>query len=155
MPPHVVVARSWPDAAAIAQPQKLADQLMPDRSAQQIVSPVADGRRVAFHARPPLAIPFEAPLGTVERVVSDVWRAVLGIEQVGRNDDLTELGGDSLIAIQIIARLRETFKINLTVRSIFEEATVAAVAKHIETLRWHAAGPPQEALALDEDEGTL
>jgi acyl carrier protein len=142
-PPHVVVARSWPRAAATAELQ-----------AQRVVTtPVPT--RLSLHARPPLATPYVPPAGALEQQIAELWSSVLGIAEVGRDDDLVALGGDSLIAIQIVARLRETFAVGLTVRALFEEATVAAVARRIETLRWHAAAPPQAPLAVDEVEGVL
>jgi acyl transferase domain-containing protein/acyl carrier protein len=147
VPSHVVVARGWPGALA-ASP--LAVDL-PQSSTQGSVQAI----RAVLHARPPLAVPYTAPLGEVEERIAGTWREVLGVEGIGRDDNLTDLGGDSLIAIQIVSRLREAFKVNVTVKSVFEDATISGLARTIDTLRWHAEGRPQEALAPDEEEGTL
>ncbi|WP_431729439.1 amino acid adenylation domain-containing protein [Verrucosispora sp. TAA-831] len=48
----------------------------------------------------------ETPTGPVESLVAEVWRAVLGVSQVGATDDFFELGGHSLLATQVVARLR-------------------------------------------------
>jgi NAD(P)-dependent dehydrogenase (short-subunit alcohol dehydrogenase family)/SAM-dependent methyltransferase/acyl carrier protein len=150
VPPHVVVARGWPgaDATAVASPST-ADAPQPStRSSVQAI-------RAVLHARPPLMVPYAAPTGDIEEGIAAIWRGVLGIEGIGRDDNLTDLGGDSLIAIQIVSRLREAFKVNVTVKSVFEDATISGLARTIDTLRWHAEGRPQEALAPDEEEGTL
>jgi acyl transferase domain-containing protein/SAM-dependent methyltransferase/acyl carrier protein len=143
-PPHVVVARSWPRAALPAEPLPQSQPVL-----------TAPTPRMSLHARPPLATPYVPPTGPLEQQIAQLWSSVLGIAEIGRDDDLVALGGDSLIAIQIVARLRETLAVALTVRALFEEATVAAVARRIETLRWHAAAPPQAPLAVDEVEGVL
>ncbi len=55
--------------------------------------------------------------------------------QVGVTDDFLEIGGNSLIAVQLIALVRKEIGIRLPMRSIFEEPTVAGTAKLIEGLR--------------------
>ena len=111
--------------------------------------------RAKFHARPELAMAFAAPESETERQITDIWSAVLGIDQIGRNDDLTGLGGDSLIAIQLTARLKAAFQVNLSVRMLLEDGTVAAVARRLDLLRWHGEGSPAEAVGEDEEEGEL
>jgi hypothetical protein len=66
------------------------------------------------------------------------------------------LGGHSLRATQIIARVRETFQVELPVRSFLETPTVAELAKRIEVVRWlmHDSQALASA-ALDEEEGEL
>ena len=62
-----------------------------------------------------------------ERVLADIWREVLGIEKIGVNDNIFELGGNSLKAIQIIVRA-EGMGMKLSGRQIFEHQTIAALA---------------------------
>jgi acyl carrier protein len=62
----------------------------------------------------------------------------LGIERVGVLDDFFELGGHSLLAIQVVARLREAFQVEVPVRDIFDASTVSALAEKIDEKR-HAA----------------
>jgi acyl transferase domain-containing protein/acyl carrier protein len=152
-PPHVVVARRWPGEAGIDASARLASADVTSPRPSTSIS--VQVHQSVFHQRPQLAVPYAAPLGEVEERIAEIWHAVLGVDRVGRDDDLTDLGGDSLIAIQIVARLREAFRVNVTVKSIFEDATVSGLAKTIETLRWHAAGRPEAALAAEEEEGTL
>jgi phthiocerol/phenolphthiocerol synthesis type-I polyketide synthase E len=69
---------------------------------------------------------------TLEQVIADVWREVLGIGHVGIHDNFFGLGGHSLMALQVIARLRRAFQVEVSVRVFFEAPTVAGLAEAIE-----------------------
>jgi len=60
----------------------------------------------------------------VEEIVAAIWREVLKLPVVGRTDNFFNLGGHSLLATQVILRLRDTLKVELPVRSIFESSTI-------------------------------
>ncbi len=75
---------------------------------------------------------FQAPHTPIEEVVTGIWTQLLGVEQVGINDNFFELGGHSLLATQIMSRLRDTFRVELPLRYLFEAPTVAGLAKQIE-----------------------
>ena len=107
----------------------------------------------APHARPFMATAFEAPHTEVERRVAAVWEETLGVAPIGRHDDYSELGGDSLIAIKVVSRLREALDLELRVAVLYDWPTVATLAQHIETIRWAAA--PVPAPGSDDDEGSL
>jgi amino acid adenylation domain-containing protein/non-ribosomal peptide synthase protein (TIGR01720 family) len=68
----------------------------------------------------------------VEEMLAGVWGELLSVTQVGVEDDFFELGGHSLLATQVISRVRETFRVELPLRSIFERPTIAGLAKTIE-----------------------
>jgi amino acid adenylation domain-containing protein/FkbM family methyltransferase len=68
----------------------------------------------------------------VEEVLSGIWEQVLKTEQVGINTNFFELGGHSLLATQVISRIRETFRVELPLRVIFESPTVAEQALRVE-----------------------
>lgn len=87
------------------------------------------------HPRPHLHTAYAAPNTEFEQTVADIWQEVLGIQHIGIHDDFSELGGDSLIAIRVISRLRETFHLELTVRTLFEKPTIAQIAGYIEKMR--------------------
>ncbi|WP_413791435.1 amino acid adenylation domain-containing protein [Pseudomonas sp. N4] len=70
---------------------------------------------------------YEAPQGTVERTIADIWQRLLGLEQVGRHDGFFELGGHSLMAVSLIERLRE-HGLNADVRSVFGAPTLRDLA---------------------------
>jgi len=101
----------------------------------------APGRKGAgpLHPRPSLPHPYVAPRNQVEQKMTEVWQQVLGIEEVGVNDDFFELGGNSLLATQLVMRMRETFQSAVPLRDFFETPTVAALATVVETLAGQAA----------------
>ena len=70
---------------------------------------------------------------TEEKLVA-TWKAVLKSSKVGINDNFFELGGHSLLAIQLVARLREEFRIDLPLRALFHSATPAELAEVIERI---------------------
>jgi amino acid adenylation domain-containing protein len=95
---------------------------------------------VPDQSRPELEAGFVAPRTPVEQALADIWTEVLGVEQVGVYDNFFALGGHSLQATKVIARLREQLQVDLPVGRLFEAPTVADLAAHIEMLRWAAQG---------------
>ncbi|PYP88087.1 MAG: hypothetical protein DMF61_08285 [Blastocatellia bacterium AA13] len=83
------------------------------------------------HARPSVSSDYVEPADDLQRRVAAVWQKVLGIEQVGVNDNLFELGGTSLTGIQLVSALKKEFKVDIPVVSIFEAPTVAALARYL------------------------
>jgi len=81
------------------------------------------------------------PRTPVERDLALLWREVLGVEEVGREDGFFELGGHSLLATQLVSRVRDAFAVELPLRAVFEAPTLAGVASWIEQAR-SAASPP-------------
>lgn len=71
------------------------------------------------------------PRDEVETLIAEVWAEVLELERVGIHDDFFALGGDSLTATQVMARLFDVFHVDLGLRSLFETPTVAALAEHV------------------------
>jgi acyl carrier protein len=87
------------------------------------------GRSAGLHARPNLLSPYVAARGRLEQTIAEVWQEVLGIEQVGVHDNFfTELGGSSLLATQLVARLRSRVQTDLPVRRFFEGPTIGELA---------------------------
>lgn len=71
---------------------------------------------------------YEVPQGALETALAGVWREVLGVARVGRHDNLFELGGDSILTLQIVARARRA-GLQLAPRQLFEHQTVAELAR--------------------------
>ncbi|MGW0183951.1 condensation domain-containing protein, partial [Nocardia sp. NPDC003345] len=76
---------------------------------------------------------FRAPSTPVEEIVANVFAEVLGAERVGADDDFFALGGNSLSATRVAARLSAALDTDLAVRELFEASTVAALAARAET----------------------
>lgn len=82
-------------------------------------------------ARPRLAVPFVAPRTPTETIIAQIWCAVLGLDEIGVDDDFLELGGHSLQASQIVARVLDHFQVELPSFVLFEAATVAGMAERL------------------------
>jgi amino acid adenylation domain-containing protein len=87
-----------------------------------------------------------APRTVLEEKLSALVANLLGVDQVGVNDNLFLIGGHSLFGTQLIARLRENFGVELPLRGVFESPTPALLAQEIERLMATKIG------AMSEDE---
>jgi acyl carrier protein len=87
---------------------------------------------ISTYARPSLRVAYAAPRTPAEQTIAQIWSELLGIEEIGAHDSFLELGGDSLLAVRLISRLRDVFNQNVPLRLIFEASTVAELAKAIE-----------------------
>ena len=74
-----------------------------------------------LHARPNLSHDYVPPATETERSVVAIWQEELGIEAIGIQDSFLELGGDSLIAIKLVSRIRESLGIKVTVRNLYDQ----------------------------------
>ncbi|MCF2908659.1 amino acid adenylation domain-containing protein [Pseudoalteromonas sp. DL2-H2.2] len=72
-------------------------------------------------------VQYVAPQGKAEQLLAESWQSVLGVAQVGRDDNFFALGGDSILSLQIIARLRQGGFV-VTAKQLFELQTVARLA---------------------------
>ncbi|MBP5971637.1 amino acid adenylation domain-containing protein [Brasilonema sp. CT11] len=85
-----------------------------------------------------------APRTPNETRLVRIWEEFLGVEQVGIDDDFFELGGDSLVAAQIVDRVRESFKVTIPVRTLFDAPTIATFVTHLtqyQTTKFSALPP--------------
>ncbi len=71
------------------------------------------------------------PRNAIEEQLIQIWAAVLDVPQVGIYDDFFELGGNSLLAIQMISRIQKTFKAEMPLQVMFEASTVAGLAERL------------------------
>jgi amino acid adenylation domain-containing protein len=79
-------------------------------------------------ARPDLAAAYALPRGDSERLVASVWGEVLGLDRVGAHDNFFDLGGDSLLLLQVHERLRAATGREISLLLLFELPTVSALA---------------------------
>jgi amino acid adenylation domain-containing protein len=66
-----------------------------------------------------------APRDEAEEAIAQIWREILGVESLGIHDDFFELGGHSLSGVQVVARIQESFGIDVPVNVLFEAPTIA------------------------------
>jgi acyl carrier protein len=85
-------------------------------------------------SRPELAAAYVAPRGVVEERIAAIWADVLKVARIGARDEFLDLGGHSLVAIQIISRVNQAFGVDLPLASAFEASTVAALARLVEEI---------------------
>src|SRR5271154_4318634 len=72
-----------------------------------------------------------APQTNLQEVLATVWAGSLGIEKVGIEEDFFELGGASVVATQIVSRLREMFQMDLPAILLFETPTIEKLARYM------------------------
>ncbi|MEW5251346.1 amino acid adenylation domain-containing protein [Microbulbifer sp. 2201CG32-9] len=75
---------------------------------------------------------FEAPQGEWEEVLAGLWSELLRCSRVGRGDNFFDLGGHSILAAQLLSRLRQEFAIGLPMRAVFEQQTLRGLAGRVE-----------------------
>jgi acyl carrier protein len=81
--------------------------------------------------RPELEADFTAPRNAMEQEVADIWAGLLGVERVGVHDNFFKLGGHSILATQLLSRVRERFEVDVPMRTVFEVPTVANLVVQI------------------------
>jgi NAD(P)-dependent dehydrogenase (short-subunit alcohol dehydrogenase family)/acyl carrier protein len=106
---------------------------------------------------------YVAPGSELERAVVAVWEELFGIQRVGASDNFFEMGGNSLLAIQLVSRLRKELQLELPLNALFESPTVAGLAAAIESIQSRAREAEEierllkeiESLTPDELQATL
>ncbi len=129
-----VLMGSWPQVVVTRRPfQAWLEETRRARPAVEDLAGLAQGRPA--HARPAsLAGTYVAPRTGTERRIAEIWQGLLGVEPVGLQDSLFDLGGDSLVGIQLTAALRSAFGVSLPLREIFEVPRVLEMAARVEAL---------------------
>lgn len=84
--------------------------------------------------RPRLSSAYVAPRDAIERTLTELWQELLGITEVGVQDSFFDLGGHSLIAVRLFARIRKLFAVDLPISALFTAQTVEAGAALIRSM---------------------
>ena len=90
--------------------------------------------------RPNSGKPYIPPGTPLEQSLAAIWREILGLDRVGRDDDFFLLGGDSLSATRLIARVRHRLEVDLHIRELFEARTLCGFAERVQAAQPGAAG---------------
>jgi acyl carrier protein len=136
----VPAQRSVPTASALRRTlaEELPEYMIPSTFVMLDAVPLnANGKvdRRALPApgatRPELEMPYCAPQGPVEEGLAAIWADVLGVERVGRDDPFLDLGGHSLHAVRVLARISELFQEEIKLPDFFAAPTVAGLARTV------------------------
>jgi acyl-CoA synthetase (AMP-forming)/AMP-acid ligase II len=117
--------------------ERLPDYMVPSAFLSLERLPLSPNGKIDYRALPAPVLDREraglvAPRSETEKTVAEAWAAVLDIQGIGVHDNLFYLGGHSLLATRVVSRLRSIFSVNIPLRVLFENATVAAIAEYID-----------------------
>jgi amino acid adenylation domain-containing protein len=95
-------------------------------------------------AHPELGVALEGPGTNTEKSLAAIWKELLEIGEVGLHDNFFELGGHSLLATQVLARIQTRLKVEVSLRVLFDNPTLAELARTIEQAQSNGPGsvPP-------------
>jgi len=119
--------------------QKLPDYMMPSAFENLDKLPLTPNGKIDYRSLPEpssntliAATELVTPCSATEKVIADIWKSVLELDQVGVNDIFFDLGGHSLLATQVVSRIRQALHIDLPLRVFFEAMTIAGLAAYID-----------------------
>ncbi len=98
---------------------------------------------------------YVAPTGDTETRIAAIWQALLGVERVGVNANFFHAGGHSLLAAQMVARLRREFGVQLSITALFNSPTIAELAKYISSSAVTDVAVTQPVLHKKEHAGDI
>ena len=139
-----VVTESEPDAGELAGrlrahlANSLPEYMVPAAFVRLVAMPLTPNGKLDSKALPDpdkvrmdAGQEFQAPRTEVEKTLCEIWEKVLGLKRVGVRDNFFEVGGDSILCVQIVARAREA-GLQLTVQQMFQYQTVAGLAVQVQ-----------------------
>jgi acyl transferase domain-containing protein/acyl carrier protein len=174
--PVLAVAWSprWDDPAEAAAAMQALDRILDSSLPEILVAPrgLAAARqpqpsdegteppapRAERSARPSLQTPYTAPATAVEETMAELWGELLGIAPIGVHDDFFQLGGHSLLGLQLTSRIQARLGVELPQGALFEAPTVAELAARVEEALQAGAGrpaPPLTPIAPELRQGPL
>jgi phthiocerol/phenolphthiocerol synthesis type-I polyketide synthase E len=112
---------------------------------EAVVDLLAEGETVADRADGDLYMGSIPPRTDLERTVCELWESVLGVGRLGVDADFFDLGGNSLVAVQLIAEVRKAVGRKLPMRTLFEAPTIAGMAASNEQLADEPGADPASA----------
>jgi amino acid adenylation domain-containing protein len=118
--------------------KKLPDYMVPSAFVLLDALPLTPSGKVDRRALPPpdsvrpsLEAQYVAPRSDAERMIANTWQEVLRLEKVGMHDNFFDLGGHSLLMVQVHSKLRQAFEKNISMVEMFQYPTIASLAKHL------------------------
>ncbi|MEK4732085.1 non-ribosomal peptide synthase/polyketide synthase [Paenibacillus sp. FSL L8-0641] len=117
--------------------KELPDYMIPSYFVRMEKLPLTPNGKIDRKALPVLdsnvntGVEYVVPSGEIEEKLALLWRDILGIEKVGRNDNFFMLGGHSLKATSLVARIHKEFNIDIPLKEIFKTPTILEIARYI------------------------
>ncbi|MDJ0728708.1 MAG: amino acid adenylation domain-containing protein [Crocosphaera sp.] len=94
----------------------------------------------------------ELPQTSTEQLLATMWSKLLKYDGISRNSHFFNLGGHSLLATKLIGRIRDEFKVELSVSKLFEYPILQELANYVDTCLWVNSPEDSQPLNLDEEE---
>ncbi|HEU4886061.1 MAG TPA: condensation domain-containing protein, partial [Longimicrobium sp.] len=131
-----VVGDASADALRAHLRRTLPEHMVPAAFVRMEALPLTPNGKVDRKALPAPALAradggYVAPRTPAEEVLAETWARVLGLPRLGVRDNVFDLGAESLVATRVVARVREVFGVELTVRAVFEAPTVERLAERV------------------------
>ena len=79
-------------------------------------------------------VEYIAPRTQLEEMLTEFWLEILPVEKIGVNDNFLQLGGNSLEAIRLMARVEKAFELDLPIKMVFDHPTIAEFGEAIEAV---------------------
>ncbi|NTX04443.1 non-ribosomal peptide synthetase, partial [Myxococcus sp. CA040A] len=141
---------------------RLPEYMVPSSLLRLDALPLTANAKIDRKALPPPEAVLSAPSSTyvaprtpTEELLASIWAQVLRVPQVGIEDDFFALGGHSLLATQLVSRIRNTFKVELALRELFEAPTIEALARRLDAATLAGKGTVRPPLVLVPRTGEL
>ncbi|BBZ31543.1 hypothetical protein MCNF_01480 [Mycolicibacterium confluentis] len=129
--------------------ERLPDYMVPTHIMVLDEFPLSSSGKIDRRALPApvlVAKVFRAPQTLTEKTIAEAFTEVLGLDRVGLDDDFFALGGDSLIAIRVSARLQAALGVEVPVRYLFDAPTVGGLAVHLDLNQAGVVRPPLQVM---------
>ncbi|KQH75942.1 non-ribosomal peptide synthetase [Mycobacterium gordonae] len=148
-----ITGEADPDAVRAGLRDRLPDYMLPSAVVALPRLPLTVNGKLDVAALPVpdyTTIGYRPPATPVEEIVAGIFARVLGLQRVGTDQSFFDLGGDSLLAMRVVAAVNTALAADLSVRVLFDAPTVAELAPHI-----HTGTAPSIALAQVERPETV
>lgn len=132
------------------EPKGNTDFKMNSLKEKEIVSREEKSAKGKLHQRPNLLTPYKEPRNAIEEIIAEAWQELFKIDKIGIHDDFFDLGGHSLMATQLAARLNDAFGIEIPLQNIFQATTIAEIAQLIEDELSKAFGLENSEMFLEQ-----
>ncbi len=94
---------------------------------------------------------YVAPATDYEQAIAEIWQTVLKMESISIEDNFFDIGGHSLLAVQIVTRVKELYQVEFSMRRLMELATIKGMASYVENALWLQSSTAETTADDDED----